>query len=153
VSVHNTLCPPVCMHQLHFTPPTLDPHGLMLQNLLNSPFILPRSPTLPPQRARLLQMVALINSDGNMLTFGMAFVPPMLQNAGHVGPYASLTHLLILMMSLPCGFYCADCSIVLVFYCPSHLVQCYCLEPLLFSFPIVLDLLLIVHPSLVEQLA
>jgi hypothetical protein len=77
----------------------------------------------------------------------------VLQNAGHVGPYASLTHLLILMMSLPHFFYCADCSIVLLFYCSSRLVQCYYLVSLLFSILIVLDHLLIVHPSLVEQLA
>jgi hypothetical protein len=37
----------------------------------------------------------------------------MLRNAGHVGPYASLTRLLILMTSRPHCLYCADCSIVL----------------------------------------
>jgi hypothetical protein len=77
----------------------------------------------------------------------------LLRNAGHVGPYASLTCLLILMTSLPHCFYCADCSIVLMPYCSSRLVQCYCLTSLLFQFPIVLGHLLIVHPSLVEQLA
>jgi hypothetical protein len=81
------------------------------------------------------------------------FCLPMLRKAGHVGPYASLTHLLILMTSLPHHFYYADCSIVLVLYCLSRLIQCYCLASLLFSSPIVLDHLLIVHPSLVEQLA
>jgi hypothetical protein len=44
-------------------------------------------------------------------------------------------------------------SIVLTAYCLSCFVQCYCSESLLFTFPIVLDLMLIVHPSLVEQLA
>jgi hypothetical protein len=32
----------------------------------------------------------------------------MLQNAGHIGPYAFLTDLLILMMFLLHRFYCAD---------------------------------------------
>jgi hypothetical protein len=44
---------------------------------------------------------------------------------------------------------------VLLFWCPivlPVLVQRYCLGSLLFLFPIVRDLLLIVHPSLVEQL-
>jgi hypothetical protein len=68
--------PPAHMRQLHWTPPTPDLHGAMLPNPLNTPFILAQSPTPPPRRARLLQMVALVDSDGNMQAFGMVFVPP-----------------------------------------------------------------------------
>jgi hypothetical protein len=77
----------------------------------------------------------------------------LLRNAGHVGPYASLTCLLILMTSRPHGLYCADRSIVLI-----ALLSVPVSPVLLFRVSIVLafyclDSLLIVHPSLVEQLA
>jgi hypothetical protein len=68
--------PPAHLRQLQWTPDTPDPHRAMLPNPLNSPFILPRSPTPPPRRARLLQIVALVDSNGNTQAFRTAFVPP-----------------------------------------------------------------------------
>jgi hypothetical protein len=64
------------MRPLHWTPFTPDPHEGMLPNPLNTPFVPARSPTPPPRRARLLQMVALVDSNGNTRAFGTAFVLP-----------------------------------------------------------------------------
>jgi hypothetical protein len=81
--------PETHLHDHRWMPTTLEMDGTIMHNPLNTLYILTHSPTPRLSHAPLLQVVVLLDSHGNMRTFGMTFLPPntrLLHRQGGIFP-------------------------------------------------------------------